>query len=372
VLHERSSQRVSTGLDALDAVLGGLYWGDNVVWECSGVSPAPFYHAIASSGERFDSRNWVSLDADAEAGSGERDAVALLADVHRLCELRGRRRLLLFDGLERMVAAWGPGGARGFFARCCPFLLEAGAIAYWSLDMEQTPPMVRGVVEGITQCVLRVEERKLTVIKAEGRDERVKGSVLHWHLENGQPVLAPADLLGRIAASLRGIRRARSLSQHDLAELAGVTASAISQAERGERGLSLATLLRLSGALEIKLDDLLRGEAPDSYRIGRLSVNLGGDGAQLATLLAGGPDEPRVELVRLAEHRGAPAPAGMRGQALVAVAEGLVQVLIDPHAPVLRPGEVVVTDAAHVRGWRNLGRAEAMLFWIVLPPARGR
>jgi transcriptional regulator with XRE-family HTH domain len=45
-------------------------------------------------------------------------------------------------------------------------------------------------------------------------------------------VLAPAELVGRVAASLRAVRRARALSQHDLAGLAGVTASAISQAER--------------------------------------------------------------------------------------------------------------------------------------------
>ena len=76
-----------------------------------------------------------------------------------------------------------------------------------------------------------------------------RGSVLHWHEKDGVPVLALAELVGRVAASLREVRRSRELSQQDLAGLAGVTASAISQAEREERGLSLATLVRLSSAL---------------------------------------------------------------------------------------------------------------------------
>lgn len=372
---------MSTGLDGLDAVLGGLYWGDNVVWECSGISVEPFYRAIASSGERFDSRTWVRVSGGevetfgpaevvrASSGGEPPDPVALLGEIRRLCQPRARR-LLLFDPLERMVEVWGPGGARGFFARCCPLLLEVGAIAYWSLDIERTPPMVRSAVEAVTQCVLRIDERRLTVIKAEGRDERVKGSVLHWHAEDGLPVLAPVELVGRIAASLRQLRRARRLSQHELADLAGVTASAISQAERCERGLSLATLLRLCSALEIKLEDLLRGEEPDSYRIGRLVLDPAHGEAQTATLLDG-TGEAHIELVRLRAHQTGRPGRKLEGRGIVAVADGLVQVLIDPHAPVIRRGEVVLTDAERVRGWRNLGRGDAMLFWIVVPtPAR--
>ena len=84
------------------------------------------------------------------------------------------------------------------------------------------------------------------MVKAEARDDAVRGSVLHWHEEDGLPVLSPPEIVGRVAASLQAVRHARGLSQHDLGDLAGVTASAISQVERAERGLSLATLVRLS------------------------------------------------------------------------------------------------------------------------------
>ena len=59
------------------------------------------------------------------------------------------------------------------------------------------------------------------------------------------------------------------MSQSDLARLAGVSPSAISQAERGQRGLSLDTLLDLSAKLNITLDELLRGDVVPGYRLVR-------------------------------------------------------------------------------------------------------
>ena len=53
------------------------------------------------------------------------------------------------------------------------------------------------------------------------------------------------------------------------------------------------------------------------------------------------------------------------GTAVVAVASGLVQVKIDGQTPALRHGEILVADSEQIDGWRNLGQAEAVLFWIV-------
>ena len=80
------------------------------------------------------------------------------------------------------------------------------------------------------------------------------------------------------------------------------------------------------------------------------------------TLLA---EDPHVDLVRLGP-RGTGAPETVRsGQAIVAVASGLVQLTVAGQTPALRHGEVLVADAALLTGWRNLGQSEAVLFWIV-------
>jgi transcriptional regulator with XRE-family HTH domain len=361
---------VSTGFPALDATLGGLYRGDNVVWLLDGPGPEPFFRAIGRDEDAFSARCSIALGGptyrdiagmavtEADPRSAFAQPADLLREVHRLSHGRGRR-LLLFDSMDAMAQAWGPNRTRDFFARCCPMLLEFGAIAYWSLTPRESA--VQETVQAVAQVVLRVDERSVRVVKAEGRESDVGGSVLHWHQEGGRAVLAPAEIGGRVAASLRTVRRTRKLSQHDLGDLAGVTASAISQAERAERGLSLATLVRLSGALGVTIDDLLRGEGPGAYRIGRRTDDP--EDAHTVPLL-GGP-QLSIDLVHLGPREsGAPA-AAPAGTGIVAVASGLVQVQLDAATPTVRHGEVLVADSARITGWRNLGQAEAELFWIV-------
>src|SRR5262249_46175765 len=166
--------------------------------------------------------------------------------------------------------------------------------------------------------------------------EGVRGSVLHWHVHDGVPVLEPADIIARVAASLRAVRRTRELSQQDLAKLAGVTASAISQAERAERGLSLGTLARLSSALGLTIDDLLHGEDPEVYRIGRRTDDPLHGVEHAITLLGDASSDLRVDLVHLdAREAGRPEPH-KKGTAIITLASGLVQVQIAGRTPALR------------------------------------
>jgi HTH-type transcriptional regulator / antitoxin HipB len=68
--------------------------------------------------------------------------------------------------------------------------------------------------------------------------------------------------LGR---ALRDARRARGLSQGEVAELAGITQATVSHAERGTRPLSIDTVLRLLSALKLELVIQNRGsEEPDA------------------------------------------------------------------------------------------------------------
>jgi transcriptional regulator with XRE-family HTH domain len=380
---ERSEARVSTGLAALDAVLGGLYRGDNVVWELDRAPVQPFYDAVAQRAEAFDSRTVVCIgDGDigltttglnvmrAGPGTSLTHPVELLREIHRICRPDGRQ-LMLFDSLDRVVDAWGASGARGFFARCCPMLLDLGAIGYWSMSVRDTPVSVRDTVKSVTQCVLRVDDRSVRVAKAEARGSGVRGTLLHWHTDEGHAVLSPANINGRVAASLRALRRARGLNQQDLAQLAGVTASAISQAERGERGLSLGTLDQLSLALDITLDDLLHGGGPEVYRIGRRPDDPQRYSEHIMTLLGDEGSGLKIDLVHLGPREVAHPVAPPDGTGIVAVGAGLVQVEIGGQTPAVRAGEVLVAPTSRIEAWRNIGQTEALLFWMVQPPIPG-
>ncbi len=374
-------ETASTGLAELDLALGGLYWGDNVVWEIEeGGSADPFFRSIASrAAEDYKYAAYVTLtrepDAlrgvfpsldvlDARPGSTFAQPGPLLGEIRRLCT-SVERDLLLFDPLEAMGAEWGTETALRFFTRCCPMLLELGAIAYWSLSPGEVGQSVRREVSEVTQCVIAVSDGRVRIAKAEGRPFGVQGSVFRYRLEEGRPALEPAPAAARLGSALRAVRMQRHLSQSELARLAGVSPSAVSQAERGQRGLSLETLLDLTARLGITLDELLRGEVAPGYRLARRhDPRRAADGRPLALL-----DDPetglRSYLLRLPPKATAELGFAHKGVEMITVGSGLVQVVLATGRPVLRGGEALLAERSGISSCRNIGDREATVFWIL-------
>lgn len=58
---------------------------------------------------------------------------------------------------------------------------------------------------------------------------------------------------------VRTLRKARGLSQEQLAERTGLHRTYIGGIERGERNVSLINIVRLANALEVSPSDLLQG-----------------------------------------------------------------------------------------------------------------
>ena len=54
-----------------------------------------------------------------------------------------------------------------------------------------------------------------------------------------------------------------------------------------------------------------------------------------------------------------------KGVELVAVGQGLIQLVIGGDTPVLRSGQAVIATRDRVSGWRNLLAEPALLFWIL-------
>ena len=153
---------------------------------------------------------------------------------------------------------------------------------------------------------------------------------------------------------IEGLRKARVLD--------------LSQAERGKRGLSLETLLELTGNLNMSIDELLRGEVVAGYRLGRRDhprTRRIDDARQPLPLLDDPASGLRAYLVHLPPRQTGSPHLAHKGTELVAVANGLVQIVLANGRLVLRRGEVLLIDATTIEGWRNLGPSEATLFWIL-------
>ena len=113
---------------------------------------------------------------------------------------------------------------------------------------------------GVALLDTALSDGRLRIAKAEARGPGVEGSVFRDGVEDGRPALEAAPAAARLGTALRAVRMQRNLSQSELARLLGISPSAVSQAERGRRGLSLETLLDACTKLDLTLDELLRGD----------------------------------------------------------------------------------------------------------------
>ncbi|HEY3615101.1 MAG TPA: XRE family transcriptional regulator [Gaiellales bacterium] len=370
----------TSGSEDLDRTLGGLFWGDNVVWQVRRqASVEPFMRALVSVGTQADAFAHVVLGdgpsypgidvIDASAGGANARPGELLSAV-RAYAARAERTILVFDPLDAMAERWGAEVARRFFVRCCPLLLELGAIAYWSIGSADALAGLRREVEEVTQCVLVVDDHRVRIAKADGRPPGVEGSVLSVSHVDGELRLTATPAAARLAGALRSLRARRDLSQSELAELAGVSPSAISHAERGQSGLSLDTLLDLSARLNVTLDELLSGDAVRGYQLARRHDPSERTHSTLLPLLDELGVGLRVFLARLPPRAEGRPDERHKGVEAVTVASGLVQIELGDRRAALRAGEALVAEASSITAWRNVGESEAMLFWILRDPRR--
>jgi len=372
--------RVSSGVADLDTVLGGVIPGDNVVWVADDPVLATRLEDsfLASAGRAGLPRAYVTTSTRPDLVAGRVGPGVLVLDArprqsHAAADVLEQALMevcaapvpacVVIDGLDALARRWGPQRGLAFFSRVCPRMFDAGAIAYWRAPRRDLGAPFVDQVQKVTQCVLEVGRGWLRIVKAEGRPSTVQGLQLGLSVDDEGVHLDHERAVGRLGRGLELVRRQRSLSQADLARLAGVTASAISQAEAGRRGLSLDTLLTLSERLGVTIDELLGGVGGPGYMLARRDRTRSG-GPHAALL-----DDPgtglRAYLVTLAAGESGTPHVRHRGAEMVLVAGGLVQVRVADDTPVMRAGDALVATDAAIGGWRNLTMEPARLFWVL-------
>lgn len=371
---------ISSGVADLDDLLGGLLLGDNIVWvsdDASTVAPLEEVFLRASVRSDLPCSYVTTTDPpadvaarvgaevtiyDARAGQAFADPMRLERSL--VDDARSSPGGVVVDGLGALARRWGADRALALFSRVCPQLFDLGAVAYWRAPRRVLGARFLEEVRKVTQCVLEIDGHQLRVNKAEGRRRGAQGQIVRITLDDtGMPRLHEERALGRLARGLARVREQRQLTQAEVARLAGVSASAISQAEAGRRGLSLDTVVGLADQLQVSVDTLL-GHDPDAgYVLARR--DRAGPPSQHTPLL----DDPavglRAHLIHLrAGEAGAP-HLPHKGLELVVGAFGLVQLDLGSDMPVIRAGDAVLASKVHVRGWRNLLAEPARLVWVL-------
>jgi transcriptional regulator with XRE-family HTH domain len=372
--------RVSSGVADLDDLLGSLILGDNVVWASDDAEMViAFEDAFVGEGVRqgVPCHYVTTTDTPPQVEKRLGPHVTILdarperpfADPLHLEQTlvesaRAVPGLVVVEGLDSFARRLGAKRALGLFSRICPQLFDLGAIAYWRAPRQALGVSFLDQVRKVTQCVLEITGRQLRVLKAEGHRTGTQSRLLRIERDpDGTPRLHSERSLGRLAQGLRRLREQRHLTQAELARLAGVSPSAVSQAESGRRGLSLDTLVTLSEQVQLSIDDLLAHDPQADYVLARRD-RTGIASPQTALL-----DDPQAGLraylihLRPGEDGGPPIPH--KGVELVVVASGLIQLDLGAAMPVMRAGDAVLATRVAVAGWRNLLGEPARLFWIL-------
>jgi transcriptional regulator with XRE-family HTH domain len=366
---EDATLTLSTGIDSLDRILDGLLSGDNVVW----VGERSDLHdrietAFLSEGDGpkamvvMTGRPAVPAGVeviDARPGRPDADAGQLEQKILSFGQRPGAR--IVIRDLDNLVRRLGPERALGFFTRTCPRLFDLGALAYWRSSRAGSGAIL-GQIQGVTQCVLEHTDGRLRVIKAESRPG-IAGRIYDIASEGEGLEFTEVKTLSRLAEGIRRLRTSRGLTQTEMARMAAVSQSAIAQAESGHRGLNLDTLLTLGEALGVSLDELLDYRPRQGYVVARRDRIRARRGV---VPLLDDPDAGlRAFLVRLgAGESGSPATIH-KGAELILVGNGVVQIHLNEHTPVLRAGDALLVTHDAINGWRNLLPEPARLFWIV-------
>lgn len=171
-----------------------------------------------------------------------------------------------------------------------------------------------------------------------------------------------------VAAGIKRERARAGLSLGELARLAGVGKSTLSQLESGEGNPSVETMWALSTALGIQFSALL--DAPERrvevIRAGQGPVIAAADADYLTTLLSAAPPGSRRDLYLIRAEPGAPRRSELHARGVVEhVVLSAGRALVGPQdEPVeIGPGDYICYpgDVAHIFDAREPGTVAVMI-----------
>lgn len=425
-------RRVSSGVPQLDRLLGSLCIGDNVVWYDEAGSLAFHFGSalIQESVSRDQPVIFVSLDrslknlldqlgplaqtrsltildcftngkggcSEVFAGFYEKEEARHPFQVIRLdrpedpdqvaeavYELHGRLTgnvRLIIESLTGMRDLWGGEEAVArFYTRTCPRLYELETVAYWFMEKEAHSQQLKASINQIAQVVIELSLQRgrssLSVVKAEHRQMDRLNRPLRFRIDGREPRFEherSISGLNDIGQRVRNFRTRHGVSQKELAQLAGVTPSTVSQVESSTITPSLPVLFKLAEALSVGVESFflgVQGQARgpvypivDAREMAFKDLPRGSISGQFLMPL---DVESRVEPILVEVPPGQTVPAHFcqhKGEEMGFLVSGRLEVLLAQASHRIGPGDVLHLTSDNPLQWRNTGTEPARLLWL--------
>lgn len=175
-----------------------------------------------------------------------------------------------------------------------------------------------------------------------------------------------------IGQRVKGWRTANDLSLRKLAQMTGLTASFLSQVERGQANPSIGTLRRIADALEISILSFFvepPNEDPVVHENARPKVTFPGVGLSYEMLTPKSARRIEALIGRIsAGVEGFVRPLREPTEECILVLSGALAIELETGLYTLNPGDSICFDGVLLRSLRNASDGETVWISMLTPP----
>jgi transcriptional regulator with XRE-family HTH domain len=170
---------------------------------------------------------------------------------------------------------------------------------------------------------------------------------------------------------LRALRNEQGLTLVQLGQQVGLSASYLSQIERGVTMPSLARLTTIARALDVEVRYFFEDNvsSPCVVKLNQ-GKRLTGPADAILELLSADPSDKEIQPYRLVCQPGASRdqPPTYPGEECGFVLKGQLTVTVGEETFVLKAGDSIHYQTLQPHSWRNEGDEECIVVWAVSPP----